>query len=98
MQTDYPKEFQRYLDRFDRLVGGIETGQYANYKGRLVCKLDEEAFQLKVDAYMAAGQRFTEMLRSGDTIDDALAIELRSTEVELVLERSLFLPSPISGG
>jgi len=95
--TDYQKEFSRYLERFDRQVGAIETGQYGNYRGRLVCKLDAEAFKHRVDAYMDLGRRFTAMLSSGDTIDDALAVELRSTEIELVLEKSMFLPGPPFG-
>lgn len=97
MPTDYAKEFSRYVERFDRLVGRIETGQYGNYRGRLVCKLDTDAFGQKVDEYMDLGRRFNVMLSSGDTIDDALAVELRSTEIELVLEKSLFLPGPPPG-
>ncbi len=95
MPTDYDKEFSRYIERFDRQVGGIETGQYGNYRGRLVCKLDTDAFKQKVEEYMDLGRRFNDMLSSGDTIDDALAVELRSTEIELVLEKSLFLPGPL---
>jgi hypothetical protein len=95
--TDYDKEFSRYIERFDRQVGHIETGQYGNYRGRLVCKLHPDAFRSKVDEYMELGRRFTEMLSSGDTIDDALAVELRSTEIELVLEKSMFLPGPVGG-
>lgn len=97
MPTDYDKEYARYLERFDRQVGHIETGQYGNYRGRLVCKLDVGAFRGKVDDYMDLGRRFTAMLSSGDTIDDALAVELRSTEIELVLEKSMFLPGPAGG-
>jgi hypothetical protein len=42
---------------------------------------------------MALGERFTAMMNAGDTIDDTLAVELRSAEAELVLEKSLFLPT-----
>ena len=93
MPTDYDKEYARYLARFERLVGGLQTGQYGQFKGRLVRKLARGQFQSKVDEYMSFGQRFTAMLSSGDTIDDTLAVELRSVEVELVLEKSMFLPN-----
>jgi hypothetical protein len=93
MPTDYDKEYARYLTRFERVVGELETGQYGRFKGRLVRKLAPAQFQAKVDQYMTFGHRFTTMLSSGDTIDDTLAVELRSTEVELVLEKSLFLPN-----
>ncbi len=95
MATDYDKEFRRYNDRFERLVGAFEVGQYGNFRGRLVRRLDELAFRSKVDEYMNLGRRFTETLNSGDTIDDILAVELKAAEIELVLEKSLFLPGPI---
>ncbi len=94
MPTDYDREFARYRERFDRMVGDIETGQYGRFRGRLVRKLEVTQFSAKVDEYMALGQRFTQMVSSGDTIDDALAVELRAAEFDLVLERSLFLPLP----
>ncbi len=92
MPTDYDKEFQRYRDRFLRLVGEIETGHYGNFKGRLVCRLGQSQFREKVQQYMELGQRFHAMMSSGDTIDDSMAVELRACEIELVLEKSLFLP------
>lgn len=92
MPTDYAKEFDRYLERFQRLVGDIRTGQYGGFRERLVRKLDAEEFRQRVDDYMALGRRFTQMVSAGDTIDDTVAVELRAVEVELVMERSLFLP------
>lgn len=94
MPTDYDKEFGRYVERFERLVGSIDIGQYGRYKGRLVRRLSEGQFRDKVEEYMGLGRRFTEMVSSGDTIDDALAVELRAVEIDLVLEKSLFLPLP----
>ena len=94
MPTDYDKEYGRHQDRFARVVGNIEPGQYGRYKGRLVPRLDAEGFRFKVDQYMDLGRRFSEMVSEGDTIDDALAVELRAAEIELVLEKSLFLPLP----
>ena len=94
MPTDYDKEYSRYQARYERLVGDIEPGQYGRFKGRLVPRLDADGFRFKVDQYMDLGRRFTEMVSEGDTIDDALAVELRAAEIELVLEKSLFLPLP----
>ncbi|MEZ4463150.1 MAG: hypothetical protein R3F60_09235 [bacterium] len=92
MPTDYGKEFDRYLERFGRLVGDIRTGQYGTFRERLVRKLDADEFRQRVDDYMSLGRRFTDMVSAGDTIDDTVAVELRAVEVELVMERSLFLP------
>lgn len=94
MPTDYTKEFDRYLERFHRLVGDMRTGQYGSYRDRLVRKLDVDEFTRRVDDYLALGRRFSEMVSAGDTIDDTLAVDLRAIEVELVMERSLFLPPP----
>lgn len=93
MPTDYAQEFERYTARFVRLVGDMQAGQYGRYKNRLVPRLTLAQFRERVDHYMALGDRFTAMMNAGDTIDDTLAVELRAVEVELVLERSLFLPN-----
>lgn len=93
MPTDYAQEFQRYSTRFVRLVGDIQPGQYGRFRNRLVPRLTEAQFRERVDHYMALGDRFSAMMNAGDTIDDTLAVELRSVEAELVLEKSLFLPN-----
>lgn len=93
MPTDYALEFERYTQRFVRLVGDMQPGQYGRYRNRLVPRLTAPQFRERVERYMALGERFTAMMNAGDTIDDTLAVELRSVEVELVLEKSLFLPN-----
>ena len=42
---------------------------------------------------LVVGDRFTQRMSTGDTIDDTLVAELRAVEVDLVLEQSLFLPN-----
>lgn len=93
MPTDYAQEFERYTQRFVRLVGDMQPGQYGRYRNRLVPRLTAGQFRERVDQYMALGDRFVAMMNAGDTIDDTLAVEIRSAEVELVLEKSLFLPT-----
>lgn len=90
--TDYEREFGDYLDRFQRLVGEMDTGQYGRFKGRLVRKLDDQEFRARLDEYVDLGERFVRTLNAGDTIDDLLAVELKGLEADLVLERSRFLP------
>lgn len=93
MPTDYAQEYERYTQRFVRLVGDMQPGQYGRYRNRLVPRLTAGQFRERVDHYMALGDRFVAMMNAGDTIDDTLAVEIRSAEVELVLEKSLFLPT-----
>ena len=93
MPTDYPQEYERYVARFQRLVGEMQPGQYGRFRGRLVPRLTADQFRDRVDQYMALGDRFTAMMNAGDTIDDTVAVSLRATEAELVMEKSLFLPN-----
>ena len=90
--TDSKAEFAKYIERFERLVGDIQTGQYGQFKGRLVRRLNSEEFQIKASEYDELGQRFNRILDEGDTIDEGLTVNLRSVEVELVMEESRFLP------
>jgi hypothetical protein len=93
MPTDFEHEYKNYLARFDRLVGPYLQGQYGRFRNRLVVKLAEAEFRGRVEHYMVLGDRFTQRMSTGDTIDDTLVAELRAVEVDLVLEQSLFLPN-----
>jgi hypothetical protein len=92
MPTNYDNEYRRYVDRFTQQVGDFQIGQLGRYRGRLVKKYPRDEFVAKVERYMAMGQRFNAIVSSGDTMDDTLALDLRALEIELVMERSLFLP------
>ncbi len=88
------QSFEQYTERFIRLVGNFQEGQYGHFKGRLVRRLKKSDFDVKIAEYIELGNRFSEMIQSGDTIDDTVAADLRATEIELVFEESLFFPSP----
>lgn len=92
MAGEQDDEFTRYLERFEQLVGDIQTGQYGRYKGRLVRKLDGGQFKAKLAEYTELGERFIAVINAGDTIDDALAVDLRSAEVELLIQKSRYMP------
>jgi hypothetical protein len=85
-------EFSEYNERFNRLVGEIQTGQYGRYRGRVVRRMNAEEFNLKTASYGELGQRFNRILDTGDTIDEGLTVDLRSIETELILEQSRYLP------
>lgn len=86
------QEFDSYVERFERLVGQIQTGQYGQFKGRVVRKLSPQEYELKSTEYTTLGERFNRIMDEGDTIDEGLTLKLRGVEVELVLEQSRFLP------
>ena len=92
--TEDLQNFDQYTARFARLVGPYQEGQYGHYKGRLVRRLGQADFAVKIAEYLELGERFSAMIQSGDTIDTTVAADLRATEIELVFEESLFFPTP----
>ncbi len=92
MPSDHQREFLEYSKRFERIVGSMKVGQYGRFRNRLIRRMNTVEFELLLTRYMALGDRFNEMVSSGDTIDENITLDLRASEIELVLERSLFLP------
>ena len=90
-------DYGAYVARFTRLVGDIREGQYGRFRNRLIPRLPESKFNAKFKEYLALGQCLSDMMMGGDTMDEGLVLEMRAAEAELVLEASLFLPSPRRG-
>jgi len=91
--SDEDTAFVEYEQRFSRLVGAIEPGQYGQFRGRLVRRLAEAQFADKHAEYKALGADLMKAISAGDTIDETIALELRAAEVDLVMEKSGFFPS-----
>jgi hypothetical protein len=85
-------DYTEYDERFQRLVGDIQPGQYGRYRGRLVRRLTPSEYADQKSEYVRLGERLTHAVNAGETLSDNLTAELRSTEVNLVLERSSYLP------
>ena len=85
-------DYTEYDERFQRLVGDIQAGQYGRYRGRLVRKLTLSEYADQKSEYIRLGERLTNAVNAGETLSDNLTAELRSTEVNLVLEQSSYLP------
>jgi hypothetical protein len=92
MSTEDLHDHDGYVERFDRVVGAIRPGQYGRYRNRLVLKMNSDQYRRKVEEYEDLGRRLGAMMNAGDTIDDTLVTALRAAEIDLVLERSRFLP------
>ena len=90
--TEPTDTFNEYEQRFDRLIGQISTGQYGQFRGRLVRRLSTEEHSEEIERYTQLGERLERSVLSGDTIDERLTTQIRATEVTLVLEKSRFLP------
>ena len=87
-------DFEEYLQRFTELVGVIEEGQYGQYKGRLVLKMNRQQFEERYQQYLDLGIHYGELLERSDTIEDSITVDLRAAEIELLIKSSLFLPFP----
>ena len=89
-----PTDFEEYFQRFTELVGVIEEGQYGQYKGRLVLKMNRQQFEDRYQQYLDLGIHYGELLERSDTIEDSITVDLRAAEIELLIKNSLFLPFP----
>lgn len=96
MNVEDAQDYSAYLERFTRLVGDMRPGQYGKFRNRLIPRMTEDQFSANVGRYLDIGQRLTDIMNNGDTMDEGLVMELRGIEAELVLEESLFLPMPRS--
>ena len=91
--TEQLLTFPDYEERFLRLVGEINPGQYGRYKGRLVRRMSQEQFNQQLKHYNDLAARFSTAIESGETLSEVLIVELRDAEVKLALEKSGFLPN-----
>ena len=87
------ESFEAYEERFTRLVGDLITGQYGQFRGRLVRRMSDGEHQEELVRYHELGERLEASLAAGDTIDERLTTQIRATEVTLVLETSKYLPN-----
>ena len=85
-------DFTQYVDRFDNLVGQLKTGQYGQFRGRLVKRLSADEFDAQLTTYQELGRKLEASMMSGDTIDERLTTQIRAVEFNLVLEESRYLP------
>ncbi|MEE2789044.1 MAG: hypothetical protein VX589_17035 [Myxococcota bacterium] len=90
--TSSTESFEAYEQRFVRLIGELKTGQYGQFRGRLVRRLSQVEHRGELTRYRELGQRLEASLMAGDTMDERLTTEIRAAEVTLVLEESQYLP------
>ena len=82
MKSDY----EQYLARAERELPGVDIGGYGKFQGRLVKKLDAEAFAQRLAQYRSTRASYDEILERGDTVNDAIVHLLREHASELLLE------------
>ncbi|HJZ85115.1 MAG TPA: hypothetical protein VKN99_08100 [Polyangia bacterium] len=83
---DLIDEYREYLQRFDRLVGDVDFGTPAKWKGRLVTKLPYEQFEARFAEFKKFERVYQEIMERGDTVNDSLQKILRDRAAELLLD------------
>jgi hypothetical protein len=82
----YAKEYAEYLARVEQELGDVEVGHYAKWGGRLVKKLDPAEFIECYDQYLEIFRTYDEILRHGDTVNDAIVQLLNEAAAQLLLK------------
>ena len=84
--------YQAYLERFNELVGMVEVGQVGSFRGKLVKKLGPQSFDALQGSYDDLLDDFRGMVRRSETIDERVVMNIRRTELELLIQQSPVLP------
>jgi hypothetical protein len=82
----YKKEYAEYLARAEAVLGDLPVGHYKKFQGRLVKKLSHEEFVTQYDQYLEIRRRYDEILRYGDTVNDAIVHLLDEHAAELLIK------------
>jgi len=83
---DLLDEFRAYLQRFERVAGEREFGEFVKHQGRLVKKLTYDEFCPKWEEFGRLKSVYEETFARGDTINDAVVRILKERAAELMLE------------
>lgn len=83
MSKPYETEYAEYLQR----VGSIMSdGLYAKFEGQLVKRLEYDEFVERWEQFVAARQTYDDILRQGDTVNDAIVKMLNEHAAQLLLK------------
>lgn len=85
MAGELAQEYDEYLARFAENLGDVEVGGFAKYNGKLIKKLNYEAFEALHRQYTAALNHYEDSLERGDTINDLVVKSVRDRANELIL-------------
>jgi hypothetical protein len=87
-ETELPhkKEYREYLIRAEKELGSVAVGQYAKWSGQLVQKLSHREFVERYDRYLEIRRTYDEILRQGDTVNDAVVQLLNEHAAQLLLK------------
>jgi hypothetical protein len=85
---EFQAPYLEYLSRASHQMG-VQVGQYAKVKGRLIKMLAYEEFAELWTEYVDVLDAYRSSMKRGDTINDAVVELLRERSAELLLEFKL---------
>lgn len=78
-----------YLRRLEAAVGPVAPGEFRKHQGRLIQRLEPDAYAASYREYMELASAYLEGVDRGDTINDITVKLIRDLAAQLVL------PSPV---
>jgi hypothetical protein len=75
VRIDYVTAFEKYTQRFAKLLGDKPVGSYVKFGRHMVRRLDRDEFGDRLDAYVQLHGACKRMLDGGTTISDTLVHE-----------------------
>lgn len=85
MTTHSDDDYAAYLERFAAALGDASVGAFIKHQGRLIQKLDREAFAPVYREYMELATHYLEGIDRGDTVNDLVVKMIRDHAAQLVL-------------
>jgi len=83
--SNHSADYEAYLGRFQAALGDASVGAFIKHQGRLIKKLDPEAFAPVYREYMELATHYLEGIDRGDTVNDLVVKLIRDHAAELVL-------------
>jgi hypothetical protein len=84
---DYELAFEKYNARFDSAFGpGKPVGSYVKSGKHMVCRLEREELDNRLDVYVRLHQECRKMIDRGSTISDVLVLELEEAAAWVVVK------------
>lgn len=83
--TTYTDDYEAYLVRFAAALGDASVGAFIKHQGRLIQKLDPEAFAPVYREYMELATHYLEGIDRGDTVNDLVVKMIRDHAAVLIL-------------
>ncbi|MDA3862581.1 MAG: hypothetical protein PF689_01795 [Deltaproteobacteria bacterium] len=85
-QKECIEEFKKYLKRFDDEVGEKKFGEYGSWHQNVVKKMNFDEFVTKYEEFKNLEKLYADILKGGDTVNDAIFRSWKEAGAQILLE------------